>query len=101
VGFLNGHRSAFLRLVAVAYVVALATLPFGHHDLLCHLKSSTHCTTCLVGTSADDSGTQPPVPPIILADAGQADESADSLAVSCVRASSSGRSPPSTSLNLA
>ena len=28
-------------------------MPLGHHDLACHLKSPTHCTTCTVGSSAE------------------------------------------------
>ena len=86
--------AGLMRVVAVVYAITLATLPFGHHDLACHLKSSTHCTTCLVGTSLDDSGAQPPLAPIALDDAGQAVETSRSAIVSCVPSSSSGRSPP-------
>jgi hypothetical protein len=85
-----------MRIVAVTFAVTLAALPFGHHDLVCHVKSNTHCTTCLVGTSLDDNGAQPPLPPITLDDAGQAVESTRSAITSCAPASSSGRSPPAT-----
>jgi hypothetical protein len=80
--------------VTAAYVLALAMLPFGHHDLVCHLKSSTHCTMCLVGTSADDTSSQPALPSIVLTDAGRADDRSRVVVVSCVPAPSSGRSPP-------
>jgi len=93
--------SAPLKLVVAAYVLALATLPFGHHDLLCHLKSSTHCTICLVGTSADDNSAQPAVAPIVLDEAGQTVDSSRSVVVSCAPAPSSGRSPPVLALPLA
>ncbi len=83
-----------MRVVVVAYAVALATLPFGHHDLVCHLKSNTHCTTCLVGTSIDDSGTQAPLATVSLADAGHAVDSSRAIVASCAPAPSSGRSPP-------
>jgi hypothetical protein len=87
-----------IRLVAAAYVLALALLPFGHHDLVCHLKSSTHCTTCLAGTSADDNTAQPTQLTVTLADAGQTVETPHTSATSCVPASSSGRSPPANTV---
>jgi hypothetical protein len=79
-----------------AYVVALATLPFGHHDLACHLKTSTHCGVCHVGTSADDTSPQPALGQVNLADAGRAVVASASLALSSVSLPSSGRSPPAT-----
>ena len=83
-----------------AYFVALAALPFAHHDLVCHLKSNTHCTTCHVGTSADDSSTQPALPQVHLSDAGRADQDVFSTAASCALSPSSGRSPPSRPVSI-
>jgi hypothetical protein len=34
------------------YALVLAVAPAFHHDLACHLKSPTHCTTCLVSVTA-------------------------------------------------
>jgi hypothetical protein len=34
------------------YALVLAAAPAFHHDLACHLKSPTHCTTCLVSVTA-------------------------------------------------
>jgi hypothetical protein len=42
-----------LKVVLALYVLAAALMPLGHHDLACHLKSTTHCTTCTVGSSAE------------------------------------------------
>ena len=28
-------------------------MPLAHHDVLCHLKSTTHCTTCVVASSGE------------------------------------------------
>ena len=28
-------------------------MPLAHHDIVCHLKSTTHCTTCVVGSSGE------------------------------------------------
>lgn len=89
-----------LRFVIAAYIAALAALPFAHHDLACHLKSSTHCTICHVGTSADDTSVQPGLGHVDLADAGRASDSDASLAASCVLLPSSGRSPPTGASSL-
>jgi hypothetical protein len=86
-----------LRFVVAAYIVALAALPFAHHDLACHFKSSTHCGVCHVGTSGDDTSVQPGLCPADLADAGRAGVSQTSRVVSFVLLPSSGRSPPSGS----
>jgi hypothetical protein len=83
-----------LRLVVVAYVAALAAMPFAHHDLACHLKSSTHCSTCHVGTSADPGATQPVLAAADFSDAGQAQERTSTVAVACVLSPSAGRAPP-------
>jgi hypothetical protein len=59
--FPRGSRlGLWLKAVLALYVLAAALMPFGHHDLACHLKSSTHCTTCAVGSSAE-AATDPTV----------------------------------------
>jgi hypothetical protein len=83
-----------MKLIAAAYVLALAVLPFAHHDLVCHLKSTTHCWTCHVGTSADESRPDPASTPISLSEAGRADDAPRSLTASRAPSPSSGRSPP-------
>jgi hypothetical protein len=89
------HRlNALLRLVLLAYVAALAALPFAHHDLACHLKSDIHCAVCHVGTSADGASVQPGLGHVDLTDAGRASEAYASIAATCVLLPSSGRSPP-------
>ena len=42
-----------LKAVLALYVIAAALMPLAHHDLVCHLKSTTHCTTCAIGSSAE------------------------------------------------
>lgn len=86
-----------LKFVVAAYIAALAAMPFAHHDLACHLKSSTHCTVCHIGTSADDTSVQPGLVHVDLADAGLASEASAQAAPSCVLLPSSGRSPPAAS----
>ena len=83
-----------LKVVLALYMLAAALLPFGHHDLACHIKSTTHCTTCAVGSSAEAAAD-----PAILARSWLFD--AGSPVVDCVGAlhsasllPASGRAPP-------
>lgn len=49
-----GFRLGFpLKVVLAVYVLAVALLPLSHHDIVCHVKSSTHCTTCVAASSAE------------------------------------------------
>lgn len=95
-GISRRRLGVILRFVIAAYVAALATLPFGHHDLACHLKTSTHCGVCHVGTSVDETGAQPALGQVNLADAGRATVAGASFARSSVSRPSSGRSPPAS-----
>ena len=47
-------RGAIAALALALYAVLLATGPLEHHDLACHLKSRTHCTTCVFASVPDD-----------------------------------------------
>ena len=85
-----------LKFVLVAYFAALAATPFAHHDIVCHLKSNTHCSTCHLGTSADPDATQPSLTSADFPDAGGADEHTTTVAVSYEITPSAGRAPPVT-----
>ena len=52
----SARCGVFAKLLLAAYVLAAALLPLAHHDIVCHLKSSTHCTTCVVGSSGETAG---------------------------------------------
>jgi hypothetical protein len=80
-------------LVAI-YIVAVAAMPFAHHDIVCHLKSSTHCGTCHVGTSGDQSSVRPSIARVELADAGQPHHQGPAHAGDCALSPSAGRAPP-------
>lgn len=82
-----------LQWVLAAYFVALAAMPFAHHDVVCHVKSSTHCSTCHVGTSADP-GPRPTAAAADLSYAGVADQRASRLSAACALSPSAGRAPP-------
>jgi hypothetical protein len=88
---------AVSRIVAAVFFVALAALPFAHHDLSCHLKSNTHCSVCHVGTSADPGGGDPALAHVQLVDAGRPAETSPHLFAACVRFATSDRAPPSSS----
>jgi hypothetical protein len=46
------QRVAFLWLAV--YAIFLAASPFGHHDLLCELKTPFHCTVCVSSVVGSD-----------------------------------------------
>lgn len=83
-----------LNVVLALYLLAAAFLPFGHHDLVCHLKSTTHCTTCTVGSSAEAAADPAVLARFWLLDAGVAVFDAVDVARSTTVRPASGRAPP-------
>ena len=86
------------RLLALAglalYAIFLVGAPFEHHDLLCHLKTPQHCTSCASSQLGSDPDTQVVPPASQLVDAGSA-VSVQLLADDTLLAvGSTGRSPP-------
>lgn len=77
-----------------AYVLAAALLPLAHHDVLCHLKSSTHCTSCAVGSSGETASSAVPLSDLRLPDAGGAIFVSPLYRQAAPVQDSSGRSPP-------
>jgi len=81
-------------MLLAAYVLAAALLPLTHHDVACHFKSPTHCTTCTAATSGEAAPWAMAAAALALSDSGQA----ILLSVGCCHSapirSSSGRSPP-------
>ena len=92
--FRRGSVGLRLKLVLALYMLAAGLLPFGHHDLVCHLKSTTHCTTCSVGSSAEAAADPAVLARFWLHDAGIAiDDPVDAPHAAAVRPAS-GRAPP-------
>ena len=88
-------RCGFLpKALLAAYVLAAAVLPFSHHDLACHLKSSTHCTSCLASASGEVASHAATIDGSALSDAGGATIPAVAYVHSLPSGTSSGRSPP-------
>ena len=76
------------------YALFLVTTPFEHHDLVCHIKTPTHCTACTSSLLGSDPHTPGAVGAADLPYAGGAyavDVVPDGYLLS-VR--STGRSPP-------
>ena len=91
---LLGGSRALLRGVLAVYVLAAAFMPLGHHDIACHLKSTTHCSTCVVGSSGESPSHTAPLCGIGLDDAGAAFGIGSVHLGDIGIRSSSGRSPP-------
>ena len=88
-------RRPQLKLVLVLYMVAAALMPLAHHDIACHLKSTTHCTTCNVGSSAETSSDVAALSAVVLDEAGYTTAEPDATILSVSVLAESGRAPPS------
>jgi hypothetical protein len=79
---------------ALLYLAVLIAVPFEHHDLICHIKTPQHCTSCV--SSPPGSHQQAPAAPGAhrLADVGRAVALLPSRVGACLTAGTAGRSPP-------
>ena len=84
----------FARVLLAVYVLAAALMPLAHHDIVCHLKSTTHCTTCVIGSSGETAAWASALDGAGLADAGRAILPSAACCQSAPVRASSGRSPP-------
>jgi hypothetical protein len=66
------RRSIAPKALLVAYALCVALLPLGHHDIACHLKSPTHCTTCTASVSGETAAHAVMLSSAQLDDAGRA-----------------------------
>ena len=90
-----GRRARAHAVVGVAiYAVFLVTAPFEHHDLLCHLKTPTHCTACTSSLVSADPHTPVVAGASDLADVGGAFAAAVAASGFLLTVRSTGRSPP-------
>jgi hypothetical protein len=90
----RGSVGLQLNVVLGLYLLAAALLPFGHHDLACHLKSTTHCATCTVGSSAEAAADPAVLARFWLLDAGIAVSDPVDVPHSTTARPASGRAPP-------
>jgi len=88
-------RARLLTVVGVAlYATVLVGSPFEHHDLVCHLKTPQHCTSC--ASSQLGSDVLPLAAPGTshLADAGSATTRDQIVESTLLAVRTTGRSPP-------
>jgi hypothetical protein len=76
------------------YALFLLTVPFEHHDLLCHLKTPKHCTACTSSLVSADQKAPVAAGALDLADAGGAISFHLLTNGSLLTVRSTGRSPP-------
>ena len=62
----------FTLLGIVLHAAVLAAAPFEHHDLVCHLKTPQHCSSCTSSPVGASASTEPAPAASHLADAGSA-----------------------------
>jgi hypothetical protein len=84
-----------VRLVVAAYVLAAALLPLAHHDIACHLKSATHCSTCIIGSAGDLASDETPLRSTALDAAGWTAAESHAALASASTTATTGRAPPS------
>jgi hypothetical protein len=90
----EGRRRAWTVAGVAIYALFLVTAQFEHHDLLCHLKTPQHCTSCSSSLVGSDPST-PAVPGASqLRDAGTAISLQILLESTLLAVRSTGRSPP-------
>ena len=91
----RGSLGLRLKVVLALYVLAASLMPFGHHDLVCHIKSNTHCATCTIGSSAEAAADPGTLARFGLLDAGATECDPPSAMRTPPARSRSGRAPPS------
>jgi hypothetical protein len=101
VGSLRDRRWRTRALVGVAlYAGFLLVAQFEHHDLVCHLKTPQHCTSCASSLLGSDPHTPAMPGAWRLADAGRASAFLPVLDDTLLAVKSTGRSPPAPSTPL-
>jgi hypothetical protein len=90
-------RARLLIVVGLAlYAIVLIGSPFEHHDLVCHLKTPQHCTSCASSQLGSDVLTLIAPGASVLDDAGTAITLDRTLERMLLIVPTSGRSPPHT-----
>jgi hypothetical protein len=91
------RRRLSVRIGVTLYALFLVTAPFEHHDLLCHLKTPQHCTSCASSLLGSDPNALAFTTTCQLTDAGRAEVSRASDRGILLVVESNGRSPPALS----
>jgi hypothetical protein len=81
---------------AALHVLFLSAAPLEHHDLVCHLKTPQHCSTCAFSPVGSQLPAGASAGAALFADAGRAVTVYARAEGAVPAAPHSGRSPPST-----
>ena len=84
----------FTLLGIVLHAAVLAAAPFEHHDLVCHLKTPQHCSSCTSSPVGSSAQTQPSTVANHMADAGSAVNLQPVSQSALLTLRRAGRSPP-------
>ena len=85
----------FLTLAGLAlYGFVLVAAPFEHHDLICHLKTPQHCTSCASSQLGSDPHALPALDSSYMKDAGSAAPLDQRIEGALLAVRTTGRSPP-------
>jgi len=100
-GGATGRRLRRIRRLALASVLCHALIllaaPFEHHDLICHLKTPQHCTSCVASPAGTRADLSLSVGAARLADAGAVVPVSLASPSTGVTLRTPGRSPPAVS----
>jgi hypothetical protein len=93
-----GRCGGFLaKALLTIYIASAALLPLSHHDIVCHLKSPNHCTTCLTTGSGEAAPDAASLDVWTMADVGRATTIERDPVQSAYVSSACGRAPPAHS----
>ena len=90
----SGRTHPATVIITALYVAFLVVAPFEHHDIICHLKSPTHCTSCASSVVGSNPGPLPTLGAAELPDAGGAIALHVSHTGFLLAVRTTGRSPP-------
>jgi hypothetical protein len=93
-GRLGGEIRRMALVGAVFHALFLAAAPFEHHDLICHLKTPQHCSSCVSSPVGSHPHAHASAASPQLADAGHATTSDIVFETALLSTASTGRSPP-------
>jgi len=95
-GPLRQHRTRAFAFIAALYAIFLVTASFEHHDLLCHVKTPQHCTSCSSSLLGSDPHVLAFLATCQLRDAGSAHSFQCLAGGALLAVRTTGRSPPPT-----
>ncbi len=93
-GRLRLRLKRFALLGLMLHAAVLTAAPFEHHDLVCHLKTPQHCSSCTSSPVGSSDSTQPPAAASHLAAVGSAVALQAAFESAVLTPRRAGRSPP-------